>query len=56
MSQTSTIDPTQPSDQVQVDKALIRAQFQSAYDEINDLYRKQGYIYQVMVGLTTMLA
>lgn len=42
-TRTSEVDETVPADNVQVDKALIRANFQAAKDEIDELLRRTGY-------------
>lgn len=50
---TSDIDPTVPPDNVQVDKATLRSNFEAAEDEINELLRRTGYAWMLaMRGLT----
>ncbi len=51
----STVDPTYPVDNEQVDKARMRANFQATFDDITYLLRITRYPYQVMLGTATML-
>lgn len=54
MSRESTIDPDVPADNVKVDKADLRANFQAAKDEIDDLYRYTGMAWQLANNLIRM--
>lgn len=47
---TSQIDATKPADNVKVDKADIRGNFQAAKSEINRLLRTTRPPWQVAVG------
>lgn len=51
----SEIDATVPADNVQVDKALIRANFAAAKSEIEDLQDETSLAYQIGFGQVTMM-
>lgn len=47
MARESEIDATVPADNVQVDKALIRANFEATADELQELFQKTSYAWQI---------
>jgi hypothetical protein len=55
MTTESKIDESVPADNVQVDKALIRANFRAAKDEIEDIYQRIDLPYQMAFGSSAML-
>ena len=50
MSTTSSIDATIPADNEKVDKAEMRANFNHAKTEINELYRKTREAWKIVIG------
>lgn len=50
MTQTSAVDPTVFPDNVDVDKAQVRATLQAAKDELDQLFKDTSVARQVMFG------
>lgn len=50
----SDIDTTVPEDGIQVDKALLRANFAAAASEIEELQRKTSLAWSIATGQTSL--
>lgn len=50
----SNVDATVPADNVKVDKALLRANFNTISDEITALQRQNSIAWRIATGLLTV--